>query len=198
MTYQGRTGELFHPGAARDLRVLGRSARVVAAVHTQEEFNLLFKLIFHHERRIATRSIDAVEKITRKHPYFLESHKTQLWALLNDDPATELKWHLAQIVTRMELSPAEFRKVWFLLTHWVINPNESKMVRVNSLQSLFELTEKLPDPSLMQSFRNTVRSIEKERIPSISARIKTLRNKYLRIHKQKRLLQSKRSHQVGQ
>jgi len=183
MTYTGQTGELFSAGASGDLRTLGRSARVVAAVHTQDEFDMLFKLIFHHERRIAMRSIDAVEKISRKHPHFIDSHKEQLWALLNDDPTIDVKRHLVQIISRLELSTPEFRKAWSLLTHWAVNPNESRIVRVNSLQSLFELAERRTEPLLMQSFRSVVRSIERERVPSISARIRRLRNKYLQLHK---------------
>lgn len=144
----------------------------------QEEFDHLFKLIFHHERRIAVQSIDAVEKVTRKKPWLLEKHKEQLFALLGDDPNTEMKWHLAQIASRMNLSPGEFRRVWALLTHWTNNPNESKMVRVNSLQSLFDLYAKSGDPVLLSSFQNTVRKMERERIPSISARIKKLRGLY--------------------
>lgn len=181
MTTADTSGHLFGINAGGDLRSLGQNAAVVAAVHTQEEFDLLFRLIFHHQRRIAMRSIDAVEKITRKHPEYLASHKQQLMALMDDDPSIEMKWHLAQIITRVELSPAEFKKIWARLTHWAVNPNESKIVRVNSLQPLFDLIGKAGQ-TLMPSFRKTVSTIERERIPSITARIRKLRKKYRAAH----------------
>jgi hypothetical protein len=149
-------------------------------VDSQEKFDLLFKLIFHHEKNIATRSIDAVEKITRNSPAFLDSHKKQIFALINDDPNIEIKWHLAQIISRLQLSPKEFKRMWTLLTHWAANPNESKIVRVNSLQSLFDLYMRTDDSRLLSSFRITVRNMERERIPSISARIRQLRKQYSR------------------
>jgi hypothetical protein len=147
---------------------------------SQEKFDLLFKRIFHHERAIAARSIDAVEKVTRSHPEFLQPHKEQLFALITDDPSIEMKWHLAQIISRLKLSATEFKKIWALLTHWANNPNESKIVRVNSLQSLFDLYQETSNSSLLSSFKSTVRKMERERIPSISARIKKLREQYRR------------------
>lgn len=183
MNSETSTGYLFNERAGGDLRSLGRNAAVVAAVHTQEQFDMLFKLIFHHERRIAMRSIDAVEKITRKHPEYLAPHKSQIMALVVDDPSIAMKWHLAQIVSRLELQQAELTLVWSRLTHWAINPNESKIVRVNSLQSLFDLTERHATQHRMSSFRRTVKTIERERIPSISARIRNLRKKYRQLHK---------------
>lgn len=151
---------------------------IYGAAESQDEFDQLFKLIFHHERIVAVKAIDAVEKITRKRPDFLISHKLQLFALLTDDPNIEVKWHLAQVLSRLSLSPLEFKRVWSLLTHWAINPGESKMVRVNSLQSLFDLYLTRKDSSLLDNFRSTIRRMERERVPSISARIRRLRKLY--------------------
>jgi len=150
-------------------------------VDSQEKFDSLFKLIFHHERRVAVPAIDAVEKVTRKRPQLLVNHKEQLFALLMDDPNIEIKWHLAQIASRLCLSPVELKRIWALLSHWATNPNESKIVRVNSLQSLFDLYQTSGASELLASFQSTVQKMEKERIPSISARIKKLRSVYRQI-----------------
>lgn len=159
---------------------MGKNQASESIIDSQLKFDQLFNLIFHHQKAIAVSSIDEVEKLTRQRPEFLEKHKAQLFALLADDPTIEIKWHLAQIAARMNLSPAEFKKVWALLTHWANNPNESKIVRVNSLQSLFDLHNKTGNPALLSSFRSTVMKIERERVPSISARIRKLRKIYLR------------------
>ena len=59
-----------------------------------------------------------------------------------------------------------FRK----LTEWVLNTDESKIVRVNSLQSLYELTK--DDEELREKFSEVIQNLNEENVPSIKARIK--------------------------
>jgi hypothetical protein len=51
----------------------------------------------------------------------------------------EFKWHLAQLVVLHELAHDELGEVWKILSHWAMDKKESKIVRVNSLQGLYEL-----------------------------------------------------------
>jgi len=156
-----------------DLRRLRGSDRVVAAVYDQTSFDELFALLFHHERPLVMRAADAVEKVTLRNPEYLESHKSQLLALLKSAGHKELKWHLAQLVSRLALNGEELISVWHVLSYWARNVNENKIVRVNSLEALCDLSEK--HTTLRVEFMAIMASLEHEQAPSLQARIRKLR-----------------------
>jgi hypothetical protein len=85
----------------------------------------------------------------------------------------ELKWHLAQLAPRLPLESHELHEVWSILSYWAQNPNESKIVRVNSIQGLFDMASS--NPAFEVSLINVLDTIESEPIPSLRARIKKLR-----------------------
>lgn len=157
----------------KDLRTIKNADKVAQLVKDQASFDDLFALLFHHERPLVMRAADAVEKVTIKHKEFLAPYKTQLLSLLKGATNIELKWHIAQLIPRIPLDPHEQKEVWSILSYWAQNPNESKIVRANSLQGLFELSEQT------QAFRNdlvaVLDAVSHERIPSLIARIKKLR-----------------------
>ncbi len=157
----------------KDLRSIGRVSEVVDMVHDQETFDSLFNLLFHHERLLVMRAADAIEKITLKRPDFLQPHKKQLLGLLHASLHKELKWHLAVMVTRVKLDPKEAKEVWDVLSYWARNPHESKIVRVNSLQGLYELTAR--DSALRDKFIHVLRDLGHEPVPSLQARIRKIR-----------------------
>lgn len=157
-----------------DLRTIKQNRIVIRSVQDQKSFDELFKLIFHHERALALRAVDAVEKLTVKRREYLQPHKSQLLLALKSADHKELKWHIAQLVPRLDLDRKEFEDVWHALTHWTRNKKESKIVRVNSLQGLFELLRR--NPEFKNDFDKTLASIEHEMIPSIQARIRRIKD----------------------
>ena len=157
----------------KDLRKLRNSNKVTELVTDQPSFDELFKLIFHHERPLVMRVADAVEKITAKHPEYLVTHKAQLLSVLDSADHKELKWHIAQLLPRVELDEPELKDVWHTLTYWALNRNESKIVRVNALQGLFDISRKFPD--FQKDFNQTIARVSREPIPSIQARIRRLK-----------------------
>lgn len=165
--------EFTHLLLGKDLRKLGRNQKAVEAVTDQHSFDELFVLTFHHERSVAMRAVDAVEKITRRHPRYLQPHKSQLLSMLGGADHKELKWHLAQLVARIDLNKKELEVVNHFLTYWALNKNESKIVRVNALQGLFELAGRHPE--IENEFKKTLGLMEHEMIPSIQARIRKLK-----------------------
>lgn len=83
-----------------------------------------------------------------------------------------LKWHIAQLITRVRLNNKELKSVWHILAYWALNRNESKIVRVNSLQGLFELSKK--NVVLAHDYEKIKTALKREKIPSIQARIRKL------------------------
>lgn len=161
-----------------DLRSIGKSNIVAASVKNQAAFDKLFTFLFHKDRVLKMRSADALEKISTTHPGYLAGHKKELFKLLNAEAAgIELQWHLAQFITRVNLNAKETEIVWDKLSEWAMNKNQSRIVRVNSLQSLFDLSNRYP--AFQNKLTTIINKLEKEQIPSISARIKKLRKQQL-------------------
>ena len=159
----------------RDLRSIGKANNIVREVTKQKEFDKLFEGLFDVERLIVMRAADAIEKITITHPEYLESHKDELLEFCKTANHIELKWHLAQLMPRLKLSKKETGIVWNILTQWANDKMESRIVRVFSLQALFDIQKQYP--WLKKDFTDTLERLDRENIPSIKARIRILRSK---------------------
>ncbi len=155
-----------------DLRSIGNADTVAKQVRSQEQFDELFEALFHEDRLIVMRAADAVEKVTRTRQSYLGRHKQAMFSLLGSAIDKELKWHLALMISRLKLTKSELGRVWTTLTSWALDSDESRIVRVNSIQSLWELSEHSPD--LKRAFELVKGQLEREEIPSIRARIRKL------------------------
>lgn len=158
--------------AGGDLRSIGAVDDVVKSVSNQRDFDHLFRLLKNADRKVVMRAADAIEKITQDRPSLLKKHKAALLHLLNSNNHIELKWHLAQLMPRLQLSDTAFQKVWNELKSWAADPAASKIVRVNAFQSLHDMIR--GNQQLQKEFTQLIRSIEREGIPSLNARIRKL------------------------
>lgn len=161
-----------------DLRSLDGVEMVVKMIDSTAEFDILFSCLKSKNRLIVMRAADAIEKVTRNHPTYLEKHKVEILHYISLVQNKELKWHLAQLVTRIMMDNSEFRFVRDILERWALDPQESKICRVNALQSLSELYaihQKNPETLL-----KLMNQVEDEDIPSLNARIRQLKSKMLR------------------
>lgn len=158
-----------------DIRSLGRSRRVINQIQSQADFDELFHHQFHHDPVIAARAADAVEKIARTRPELLTSHKQEMFLFIKGEMSIELKWHFAQMLSRISLSTRELKIVWGQLSHWALNPNESKIVRVNAIQSLYDLSKKYSVSNLRPALSGIITIVRKEHVPSIDARLRRLK-----------------------
>jgi hypothetical protein len=156
-----------------DLRSIGKADTVVSEITNQEKFDKLFKGLFNTERSVVMRSADVIEKITITHPEYLKFHKKDLLRLLQTAGHIELKWHLAQLISRLKLSEKETGIAWDKLTQWANDKKESRIVRVFSLQALYDIQKQYPE--LKKDFMGTMNTLDRENIPSIKARIRKLR-----------------------
>ena len=159
--------------AGGNLRSLGKSKAVISGIRKQNDFDLLFEHIFHKDRIVVMRAADIIEKVTINNPQFLSKHKLAIIALSETDMNKELKWHLAQLIPRLALDKTELGKVWSILTKWVKDKSDSRIVRVNAIQGLFELSKK--EDELIKDLKLTMLEVEAENIPSINARTRIIR-----------------------
>jgi hypothetical protein len=158
-----------------DLRSIGRSGSVISKIKRQCDFDELFGYLFHHDRIVVMRAADAIEKITLTKPEYLKNHAQEIISLCGKAKNKELMWHLAQLLSRLRLDRSEFESSWNILAKWVKDKTNSRIVRVNSLQALFDLLSQ--DKSLLGDFNLILLELEKENIPSIRARIKMISRK---------------------
>jgi hypothetical protein len=156
-----------------DLRSIGNSNTVAAAINNQAEFDRLFKFLFDQSRHVIMHAADAVEKVSGKNPGYLADHKKELIQLIKTATTIELQWHLALMISRVYLTGNEAGIVCRKLSEWVLDKRQSRIVRVNSLQSLFDLSKQ--HPRFQKLFGAIVATLEEERVPSIAARIRKLR-----------------------
>ncbi len=151
-----------------DLRSIADVDQLIPLIKNQKNFDELFRFLSSEDRLVVMRTADAAEKITKTHPAYLDPHKSEIIELLNNAKDKELKWHLALMVSRIDLSENELERVWNKLEAWVRDKSESKIVRVNSLQALYELSSL--NKALKRDFEIIIGDIKKENIPSINAR----------------------------
>ena len=123
-----------------DRRSIGRVGEVVADVLNDPT---LFELVFHgtlsDDPVIRMRSADAVEKITARHPEYLQRYKTKLIQQVAKIEQQEVRWHVAQMIPRLELSEEERAIVVEILLGYL--SDKSKIVKTFSMQALADLAE---------------------------------------------------------
>jgi hypothetical protein len=134
------TADILKKLTGGDRRSIGRVREVVADVLDDPT---LFGAVFHgmvsDDPIVRMRSADAVEKITAKHPEYLQPHKTTLIQQVAKIEQQEVRWHVAQMIPRLELSNEERAVVVETLLGYL--DDNSKIVKTFSMQALADLAE---------------------------------------------------------
>ncbi len=124
-----------------DRRSIGRSNEVVADVLDDPSlFESIFNGMLTDDPIIRMRSADAIEKITAKHPEYLRPFKKKLIQQVTRINQQEVRWHVAQMLPRLELSPEERKETVDILIGYL--DDKSSIVKTFSMQALADLAEK--------------------------------------------------------
>jgi len=128
-----------------DRRSTGRSDEIVAVVLADPAlFGQLIAGLSNPDPLIRMRTADAAEKVTLQRPELLQPYKEQLLDQVSTIEQQEVRWHVAQMLPRMELSPAERRQALNILLGYL--EDESKIVKTFTMQGLADLAQQ--DPTL--------------------------------------------------
>lgn len=150
-----------------DLRSVGRVPEVLTLIKDQPElFPEVIQAMTHADPGVRMRASDAVEKFTRSKPDYLQPHKSYLIDSVLESEQQEVRWHLAQIVPRLNLTPKERVLVAEKLFDYL--EDESKIVQTNSLQALVDLAWENDD--LFNKVRAEVERLVEEGSPAVSNR----------------------------
>jgi hypothetical protein len=91
-----------------DRRSIGRSNEVAQLVlKRSQRFRELIKCLWNENPVLRMRAADAAEKVSAQKPRLLDRFKAELLGLLAETEQSEMRWHLAAMVTRLRLTPAE-------------------------------------------------------------------------------------------
>ncbi len=118
------------------------------------------------------RAADAAEKVSAVRPELLKPHKVELLGLLVETEQIELRWHLAQIVPRLQLNEVEIRRAAETLQHYL--QDRSSIVRTFALQGLADISQN------HAALRKRVRELLEESARTGTAAMKARARKLLR------------------
>jgi len=151
-----------------DLRSIGKSDEVVALVTSDPVlFEEVFEGIFHEDKVVRARCADAVEKVARKFPEYIQKKKSVILKNLKSFDQKEVIWHIALMLGYIKLNPQELVGAFDQLYKW-LNASDSIIVKVACMQTL--AVQAIKNKKLSKSVRD---EIEKQMIngaPAIKAR----------------------------
>jgi hypothetical protein len=162
---------LLNKLSGSDRRSIGQSNQVVALVLKQPAlFPQLIQGLWSSDLLIRMRAADAAEKVTLRHPHFLQPYKTRLLRLLDEAIQQELRWHLAQMVPRLVLSKKERARAAAALRRHL--DDHSSIVKTSALQALADLATS--DDSLLPEAIALLESATKTGTAAMKARSRKL------------------------
>ncbi len=154
-----------------DRRSIGNVNTVVAAVKKKPDlFKDLVSGLFDSDPIVRMRAADAMEKISGDVPQWLQPFKKKLIDLAQQTHQQELRWHLAQMMTRLKLSAQETKTVTHILYDYLID--DSKIVVTFAMQALADLAIKNETVSIR--VLNAIEKLTQTGSPAIKARGKKL------------------------
>lgn len=124
--------------AGGDRRSIGRSAEIAAAVLADPGlFDIVFQGMAVSDPIVRMRCADVIEKVTRDHPDWLAPFATPLLTTIAPIPQAEVRWHVAQMLPRLPLTPDERTAALDWLNRYLAD--DSRLVKTCAMQALADL-----------------------------------------------------------
>ena len=150
-----------------DLRSIGRVPEVLDRMEKDtERMNELVRCLDSGDPVVRGRAADALEKLTTRRPDLLKPIKKVLLREASGSVQQEVRWHMAQMLPRLPLTPRQIPDVFSLLRSYF--RDRSVIVQVCALQAMFDLS--LKDPSLRGPVRELVEASCRTGAPALRAR----------------------------
>jgi hypothetical protein len=118
-----------------DRRSLGRSGEVVGDIAQDAKlFAAAFAALLDSDSLVRMRAADAIEKATRACPELLKPYKRTLLNKVAAIDQPEVRWHLAQMLPRLQLTAKEQDHAVSILFEYL--NDKSSIVRTLTMQAL--------------------------------------------------------------
>lgn len=177
-----------------DLRQKGRSEEVVADVLKEPRlFRHVVVGIVDAEPGVRMRASDATEKIARLRPELLCPYKKEFINLAATIAQKEVRWHLAQILPRLELTKKERQQVFDILVSFL--DDDSRIVKTFAMQGLADIAEM--DRSYLPRVVKIVEGLMASGIPAIQSRGRKLLPKLTKVRPNTALNRTRQKRRAG-
>ena len=154
-----------------DRRTVGHVDRVVARVLAKPESTpALVQCAFDADAAVRMRAADALEKVSRQRTSLLQPYATLLLGVLEESAQQELLWHLAVLLPRLRLTPAQRSRTLAALYRCL--EVKSSIARTFALQGMADLTKL--DATLLPQTMTLLRSAERTGTAAMKARSRKL------------------------
>ena len=161
-------GTIYDLLTGNDLRSIGKSNEVVALVTSDSElFDEVFDGIFHEDKVIRARCADAVEKVAKRFPEYIQKKKKIIIKNLDKFNQKEVVWHIAMMLGYLKLTKKEVDKSFNQLYKW-LNKSDSIIVKVMCMQTMADIA--LKNKPLIKVVRDEVEKQMINGAPAIKAR----------------------------
>jgi hypothetical protein len=135
----------------------------------------LFEGLYKNDFRKVRFTAELLESAYFKDSSILIPYKKEIFWLCKHTHLIQLKWHLAKILGKVPLDEDEFGNAWEILNHWARDRKESRIVRVNAVESISALKDYYPE--LQQEMTWLMEDLYQENIPSLNARIRIIKKR---------------------
>jgi hypothetical protein len=160
--------------AGGDRRSIGRSDEVVAEVLADPGlFDALFAGLLDADPLIRMRAADAVEKVTISRPEYLRPYSDALLHQIAASTQQEVRWHVAQLIPRLELNAKERAEAVCILDRYL--GDKSRIVQAFAMQALADLVAE--DDSLRPQIIARIEEMVRTGSPAVVSRGKQLLRK---------------------
>ena len=152
--------------AGRPLAI-GRVREVVALVLAWPgKAPSLVKCLWDEDTGVANRAADALERASYHRPALLAPWKAELLGLLAEAEQKKLRWNLALLVARLELTEAETRRAMVPLRGYL--EDRSSIVKTCAMEGLAGLARQ--NAALLPEVLDTLRILARSGTPAMRAR----------------------------
>lgn len=122
---------------------LGRAEEVVQVVlGDKNRLEELYSCLFLEDAWVRMRAADALEKVCRSQPEWLESYIDRFFIDLAENTQPSIQWHIAQIFGEVILTPRQQQRALAWLTERLQTLNVDWIVAANSMDTLMKFVEK--------------------------------------------------------
>ena len=153
---------------------IGRVREVAALIRSHpRKARAVVECLFDPDPGTANRAADALERASYHHPSLLAPWKDVLLGLLPDAEHNKLRWNLALMTARMELTPPECRRLVAILNSWL--DDKSSIVKTAAMHGLAGVARQ--DASLLPEVLDILRILSRSGTPAMRARGRILLKK---------------------
>lgn len=121
---------------------LGRAAEVIETVlNDKSRLNEVYACMFDDDAWVLMRASDAMEKICREHPKWLDPYIDKFIKELSGSTQASILWHLAQIYAQVELTDYQREFVINWLKTLISTKEVDWIVSANTMDTLAKFTD---------------------------------------------------------